>query len=84
MPPADLLHRIGDLAQGRPGTGRFHGQLQQIAFSRFHSFRDGVQLLLHDFVVPVGAELLQTLDLRLTHGHVVHVQDVDGLLLIQG
>ena len=48
-----------------------------------HAGGDGSEVLLDLLVVALGAELLQALFLLQTHGGVVDLEDVDGILVLE-
>ena len=83
MPPTDLLHRVGDLAQGRAGPRGLQRQSQQVALAGLRGLRDGRQTLIDLRLVAVLAELLQARQLRLTDGCVIHLKDLQRILVVQ-
>ena len=78
MAPVDFLQRIGNLADGGPGTCSIDGECQQIAglLSRAASV-NASRALLQAASSLVAADLRETPDLGLAHGRVVDAQNVD-------
>ena len=85
VPPVHLLQRVGDLADGRHGAGRVHGERQQVALqplARAALRRRGqrAQRVLAGGLVALLAQPAQLLDLLGAHRGVVDLEHVDLLV----
>src|SRR5690554_4926292 len=74
---------IRNLTQRGTLLSGIHSQLQEVAFTGFHTLGNGFQGSLHVCLIAFSTQFLQTLNLRFTHCSVVHIQNIDGVFLFQ-
>ncbi len=76
-----LLHRVGDLADRRPGADRVDRQLEQVGVAG-RALGQPLQRLLHASVVARLAQLPEAGDLLFAHGGVVDGADLDVVVAV--
>jgi hypothetical protein len=77
MPPVDFFKRVGNLANRGPGTRGVDGEREQVAGLLLRCLGQSEQRLVAGCLVPAAAYCLEPLNLGLSHGRVVDIEDVD-------
>ena len=83
VPAEDLFERIGDLADRRARAARLDRQCQQIALAGFCRFGQRGESRFHTPGIAAFAHLFEARDLRLAHGIVVDIEDLDRRGLVR-
>src|SRR5439155_19479498 len=81
VPAPHLLERLRDLAHRGARAGRVDRQLEQVPVSRLGPSGERLERGPHPRRVPRRPDALQARDLRLAHGRVVDLPDVERRLL---
>jgi hypothetical protein len=79
----DLLEREADLAHRRALPRGRDRQLQQVALAGGRRVGERLEPSRERHLVALGAQLLQARDLRLAHGSVLDLEDLEGVLLLE-
>ena len=84
MARVDLLHRVGDLPNARPGPRRIHRRLQQVPLGASRDLGDASQRALDFGGVATRPDFLESSHLGLSNRGVVDVAHVEVGVLVNG